>query len=81
MIGAASPREIWAKRSKKAKAAGIGAWDRKQLAQWGVPWPPPKGWKSTLESNWRKGKARQRQALEGHAALDLQCEQVMERDT
>jgi hypothetical protein len=25
-----------------------GGWTRKQLAEWGVPWPPPKGWKSQL---------------------------------
>lgn len=25
-----------------------GAWTRAQLAQWGVPWPPPKGWKQAL---------------------------------
>jgi hypothetical protein len=26
-----------------------GPWTRSQLAQWGVPWPPPKGWKTRLE--------------------------------
>jgi hypothetical protein len=26
-----------------------GGWTKKQLAQWGVPWPPPKGWKKKLE--------------------------------
>ena len=26
-----------------------GGWTRAQLAQWGVPWPPPKGWKKRLE--------------------------------
>jgi hypothetical protein len=25
-----------------------GGWTRKQLAKWGVPWPPPKGWKKAL---------------------------------
>jgi len=25
-----------------------GGWTRKTLAQWGVPWPPPKGWKNNL---------------------------------
>jgi hypothetical protein len=25
-----------------------GGWSRKQLAAWGVPWPPPKGWKGRL---------------------------------
>ena len=27
---------------------GRGGFSRAQLAQWGVPWPPPKGWKSAL---------------------------------
>jgi hypothetical protein len=25
-----------------------GAWTRKQLAQWGVPWPSARGWKRRL---------------------------------
>jgi hypothetical protein len=25
-----------------------GAWTRKQLAQWGVPWPPRRGWQRRL---------------------------------
>jgi hypothetical protein len=25
-----------------------GGWTKKQLAIWGVPWPPPKGWKRKL---------------------------------
>ncbi len=25
-----------------------GGWTKKQLAKWGVPWPPPKGWKEAL---------------------------------
>ncbi len=33
----------------KAQTAN-GAWTRKQLAAWGVPWPPPKGWKTKLEA-------------------------------
>jgi hypothetical protein len=26
-----------------------GGWTRVQLAKWGVPWPPRKGWKRALE--------------------------------
>ena len=26
-----------------------GGWTREQLAEWGVPWPPPKGWRRRLE--------------------------------
>ncbi len=25
-----------------------GAWTRKTLAGWNVPWPPPKGWRAAL---------------------------------
>jgi hypothetical protein len=25
-----------------------GGYTRKQLAEWGVAWPPPKGWKNKL---------------------------------
>ena len=25
-----------------------GGWTRAQLAKWGVPWPPPKGWRWKL---------------------------------
>ena len=25
-----------------------GAWTRKTLAGWGVPWPPPRGWRTAL---------------------------------
>jgi hypothetical protein len=28
--------------------APAGGWTRAQLAEWGVPWPPPKGWKQAL---------------------------------
>ena len=26
-----------------------GGWTRRQLEEWGVPWPPPAGWKKKLE--------------------------------
>lgn len=25
-----------------------GGWTKDQLARWGVPWPPPKGWRKKL---------------------------------
>jgi len=25
-----------------------GGWTKEQLDRWGVPWPPPKGWKRRL---------------------------------
>ena len=38
----ASLAEIEAGRSPR------GGWTKKQLAQWGVPWPPPSGWLAAL---------------------------------
>ena len=32
-----------------------GGWTRETLAQWGVPWPPPKGWKKKLLSREKLG--------------------------
>jgi hypothetical protein len=26
-----------------------GGWTKEQMASWGVPWPPPKGWKKRLK--------------------------------
>lgn len=37
-----SEEEILAARSPK------GAWTKKTLAEWGVPWPPPAGWKAFI---------------------------------
>lgn len=39
-----SKEEIEAARTEN------GGWTRAQLAKWGVPWPPPKGWKKKLEA-------------------------------
>lgn len=50
-----SPEEIKAAKTPK------GAWTRAQLDEWGVPWPPPKGWKDELIECWET--ARQAGAL------------------
>ncbi|MFC7924794.1 hypothetical protein [Streptomyces cinereoruber] len=42
-----SPEEIEAARTP------AGGWKRDQLAAWGVPWPPPKGWKDELVKRWK----------------------------
>jgi hypothetical protein len=42
-----SPEEIEAARTP------AGGWKRDQLAAWGVPWPPPKGWKDELTRRWK----------------------------
>lgn len=34
---------------EQAKTAA-GGYTKEQLAEWGVPWPPPKGWKQKLLS-------------------------------
>lgn len=40
-------REIEEKKSSK------GGWTKKQLSEWGVSWPPPKGWKQALiDGTW-----------------------------
>lgn len=31
-----------------AARSPAGGWTRKTLAGWGVPWPPPKGWRRAL---------------------------------
>ncbi|WP_146033041.1 hypothetical protein [Arthrobacter sp. AFG20] len=35
----------------EAGTTAKGGYSREQLAAWGVPWPPPKGWKEALLSN------------------------------
>ncbi|MEU9189424.1 hypothetical protein AB0D14_33765 [Streptomyces sp. NPDC048484] len=41
-----SPEEIEAARTDK------GAWTRATLDEWGVAWPPVKGWKDELIARW-----------------------------
>ncbi|GGV91772.1 hypothetical protein GCM10010228_82920 [Streptomyces massasporeus] len=45
-----SPEEVEAARSPK------GGYSRAQLAAWGVPWPPPKGWKDELTERWKAAR-------------------------
>lgn len=40
-------RRITAKEIEAAKTPK-GAWTKHTLAGWGVPWPPPRGWKAAL---------------------------------
>ena len=39
----------------EAARTSAGGWTRETLAGWGVPWPPPKGWKQKLLTE-TKGK-------------------------
>ena len=41
-----SPEEVDAART------AAGGWTRAQLAAWGVPWPPPAGWRYALAERW-----------------------------
>ncbi len=42
----------------EAARTSRGGWTRESLARWGVPWPPPKGWKKALiEGRPISGKA------------------------
>lgn len=42
-----SPEETEAARTP------AGGWNRDQLAAWGLPWPPPKGWKDEPAERWK----------------------------
>ncbi len=44
ITGSVTDAEIRAAMSPK------GGWSRSTLAKWGVPWPPPKGWRAKLTS-------------------------------
>ena len=44
------PNEIEIDAAKTA----AGGWTRDQLAEWDVPWPPPKGWRRKLIEDSRK---------------------------
>lgn len=45
VTGSVTDAEIRAAMSRK------GGWSRATLEKWGVPWPPPKGWRAKLTSN------------------------------
>lgn len=39
--------------------SGNGGWTAKQLAEWGIGWPPPKGWREELRRRWENAGARE----------------------
>lgn len=45
-----SPQEI------EAAKTPAGGWTKDTLAQWGVPWPPPKGWREDLIRRHRRAR-------------------------
>ena len=36
------------KKVIESKLTKNGGYSKKQLAEWGISWPPPKGWKKKL---------------------------------
>ncbi len=48
ITAAVSPEEIEAAKTPK------GGWRAAQLAKWGIPWPPPEGWRKRLVENYRQ---------------------------
>ena len=43
-----SPEEIEASKTRK------DGWSRATLQSWGVPWPPPSGWRQDLHRRWQE---------------------------
>lgn len=52
-----------------AKTAA-GGWTKAQLAAWGVPWPPPKGWKVALAAQLAEGSHAEEVALDILETID-----------
>lgn len=40
----------------EAKKTPNGGWTKAQLAEWGVGWPPPKGWRKKLIAESRQAE-------------------------
>ncbi len=68
-----------------------GGFTRKMLAAWGVPWPPPKGWRTALRTGQpiperlkrRRGSRHfeaWRLAKRASEDMNMQWRQAMERD-
>jgi hypothetical protein len=43
-----------------AARTAAGGWTRRQLAQWGVAWPPQKGWRIALQTGRRPDKGTEK---------------------
>jgi hypothetical protein len=43
--------------------SGVGGWSAAQLAEWGVRWPPQKGWREALRQRWLAAHPGWRSAL------------------
>ena len=49
----ARPLNGWPSPNEVAAGADLlGGWSKATLLSWGVPYPPPKGWRNVLHSLW-----------------------------
>jgi hypothetical protein len=48
IINIPSPEEVEQAKTKN------GGWTRTILAEWGIGWPPPKGWKKELYKKYQR---------------------------
>lgn len=48
-LGAPSPRKVPREEIERCKTER-GGFTKKLLAQWGIGWPPPAGWRRALEN-------------------------------
>lgn len=72
----------------EAAKSARGGWTRETLANWGVPWPPPKGWRKALtegkpipggkNTNYKARRERKFRALAGQ--MDLKFKEAMKND-
>ena len=51
------PMKIPSEAEIEAGISEAGGFSRATLAKWGVPWPPPKGWRKALKQRNRQHKA------------------------
>lgn len=64
------PDDIEAGKSRR------GGFTRKTLEGWGVPWPPPKGWRRALERRWWQEVGRP--AAMGEGGFEKKLRNVLE---
>lgn len=63
-----SPEDIAAARTP------AGGWTRAQLDQWGVPWPPPKGWRRYLVEQFHYRTGMPELVLDEFERLELEAQ-------
>jgi hypothetical protein len=69
-------RRFITKEEIESKRTYNGGFTKKQLSQWGVPWPPPSGWK-----NWISENGIPYDGIEDlHEAMDRECDAARDRD-